>query len=116
MILREARDAPSRQTGALAVVLHLAVLDEAGAAEPIAEPQAAARSRKQRHDVAGEQAFAADSVDALEAHAIEAEESPGGRQPEIAVARLRERLQPGRRSILRRPRRVMELRNAKIRR
>jgi hypothetical protein len=56
----------------------------------------------------------AHSVDALEAHAIEANQSRGAGNPQIAVAGLRQRLHARRRAILRSPGGVIELRDAQI--
>ncbi len=116
MIFGEPRQAASGQPGALAVIRDLAVADETGAAEAIADPQAALGRREQRHDVAGKEPLAAHTVDVLETHAVEAEQAAGGSHPEIAIARLREDLYAGRRAVVDAPGAVMELGDAQVRR
>jgi hypothetical protein len=91
-------------------------VNETGAAEAVADPQAAAWRREQRHDVARQKALAADAVDALEADTVEAKQAAGCGEPEIAVAALRQGLYARRPALGHGPAGVIELGDAQFRR
>ncbi len=116
MILREARDRGERQAFARSVVPDPAFLDQAGATEPVPDPQSAGAWRIQFHDVVRMQALPADRIDAFEAHAIEAKQARGAGNPKITIGGLRQRLDARRRAVGCSPGRVIELPESEIRR
>ncbi len=109
-ITLDGRDGARGQALGAAPVAQLAAVPPADAAEAIADPQPAARRRQQHRDAARRSLLARRRLEALELHAVEAEQPRRAAHPQQPVVGLRERLDLRGRAIAHRPGRVMQLR------
>src|ERR1700677_3063495 len=82
----------TRQAVTLPVVLEFAVDQEMCATKAHPYPKTAIGGRQQRRDVAGQPLAVIRTSNLREAFAVELKESRSARQPQVAVGRLRERV------------------------